>query len=130
MASRLPSAGRNTRPIICRNKPIFFVGRARMQHPTSGMSQPSVRTMQFVTSSISPEAKRPRIASRSGFGVEPSMCSARTPAFTNSSRRWIECRTLTAKQTVFRRSASLSQCMTMSPTSLSRSIRSASCDST
>ena len=50
-----------------------------MQQPTSGMSQPSVSTMQFVTSSISPDASRASVASRSGFGVVPSMCSARTP---------------------------------------------------
>ena len=57
MASGLPSAGRSTRPIICRKRPIFLVGRARMQQPTSGMSQPSVSTMQLVTSSISPRAE-------------------------------------------------------------------------
>ena len=28
------------------------------------------------------------MASRSGFGVPPSMCSARTPDLMNSSRRW------------------------------------------
>ena len=53
-----------------------MVGRARMQQPTSGMSQPSVSTMQLVTTSISPDASRASVASRSGFGVEPSMCSA------------------------------------------------------
>ena len=36
-----------------------------MQQPISGMSQPSVSTMQLVTSSISPEASRARMASRS-----------------------------------------------------------------
>ena len=82
------------------------------------MSQPSVSTMQLVTSSISPDASRASDASRSALGVEPSMCSARTPDLTNSSRRWIECATLTAKATVFRRSPNLCQCVTMSPTSL------------
>ena len=56
--------------------PSSCVGRARMQQPTSGMSQPSVSTMQLVTSSISPDARRASVASRSGLGVEPSMCSA------------------------------------------------------
>ena len=44
----------------------------------------------------------------------------------NSSRMWIVCATLTAKATVFRRSPYLCQCVTMSPTSFGRSMRSAS----
>ena len=43
------------------------------------MSQPSVSTMQLLTTSISPEASRASVASRSSIGVEPSICSARTP---------------------------------------------------
>ena len=88
-------------------KPILRVGRARMQHPTSGISQPSVKTMQLVTTSISPDASRASDASRSGFGVVPSMCSQRTPDFTNSSRMWMLCWTLTANATVRRRSTKL-----------------------
>src|SRR5262249_10423961 len=57
-------------------------------------------------------------------------CSARTPALMNSSRMWIEWPTLQAKATVRRCSPYLNQCVTISPTSLSRSIRSASCVST
>jgi hypothetical protein len=38
------------------------------------MSQPSVRTKLFVTSSISPLASRASVASRSALGVVPSMC--------------------------------------------------------
>ena len=37
---------------------MLFVGRARMVHPTSGQSQPSVKTMQFVTTVVSPAANR------------------------------------------------------------------------
>ena len=55
------------------------------------------------------------------------MCSQRTPERMNSSRMWIECPTLTANATVLRRSPYLCQCVTMSPTSLARSMRSASC---
>src|SRR5215207_198100 len=80
-----------------------------MTAPTSGMSQPSVNTMQFVTRPISPDASRCSVESRSGFGVPPSMCSARTPDSMNSFRRWTECETLTAKATVFRRSPNLCQ---------------------
>ena len=69
-----------------------------MQQPTSGMSQPSVSTMQFVTSSMSPDANRASEASRSGFGVDPSMCSARTPDLMNSSRRWTECLAALARE--------------------------------
>ena len=65
------------------------------------MSQPSVSTAQLVTSSVSPDARRASTASRSGFGVEPSICSAFTPDLMNSSRMWTEWATLTAKQTVF-----------------------------
>ena len=36
MALTLPGAGRSTRPTICRNSPMLFVGRARMVHPTFG----------------------------------------------------------------------------------------------
>ena len=41
-------------------------------HPTSGISQPSVKTTQLVTNSISPDANRCSVESRSGFGVDPS----------------------------------------------------------
>src|SRR5215471_11885537 len=58
-----------------------------MAQPTSGMSQPSVSTMQLETSSVSPEASRAKMASRSSSGVPPSRCSARTPERTNSSQR-------------------------------------------
>src|SRR5262245_23412338 len=55
-ASFLPSAGRKTRPTICRNRPMLLVGLARMQPDTVGQSQPSVSTMQFVTICNSPDA--------------------------------------------------------------------------
>src|SRR4029453_5782757 len=41
-----------------------------MQHATSGISHPSVRTMQLETNSRSPYSKRARISSRSSLGVE------------------------------------------------------------
>ena len=68
IASGLPSAGRSTRPIIWRNKPIFLVDRARMAQPISGMSKPSVSTMQLVTTLVSPDSSRARIAARSSSG--------------------------------------------------------------
>jgi hypothetical protein len=73
MASRCP------RPAAARVdhltvEPIFLVGRERMQHPTSGRSQPSVG-LQLVTFSISPDPAVP-VRHRAGFGVDPSMCSA------------------------------------------------------
>ena len=52
-----------------------------MQQATSGKSQPSPSTWQLVISSVSPDASRAKAASRSGFGVAPSTCSARTPDF-------------------------------------------------
>ena len=88
MQSDLPSAGRKPRPIIWRNNPIFRVGRARTMQPMSGQSKPSVSTMQLVTTSVSPDARRARMSSRSSVGVVPSRCWARTPDFTNSSRMW------------------------------------------
>ena len=59
-----------------------MVGRARMQQPMSGMSQPSVSTMQLVTTSMSPDGQPARMASRSSLRRLPSRCSARTPALT------------------------------------------------
>src|SRR6516225_778465 len=47
-----------------------------MQQPASGMSQPSVSTMQLLTSSISPRSSMASVASRSRLGVEPSICPA------------------------------------------------------
>jgi hypothetical protein len=72
MALYLSGAGRSTRPTICRYKPILRVGRARMRQPTSGMSHPSVSTMQLVTTSISPAANCVRTASRCGLGIARS----------------------------------------------------------
>ena len=73
------------------------------------MSQPSVSTMQFVTTSIAPAASFARISSRSSFGVEPSRWSQLTPDFLNSSRMWIEWPTPVANTTVRRPSASRCQ---------------------
>jgi hypothetical protein len=65
--------------------------------------------MQLQITFVSPEANRANAASRSDFCVEPSMCSALTPALLNSSQMWIECGTLTAKATVLRPSLCLNQ---------------------
>ena len=81
------SAGRtNHHPL--RRHGIQLQGRARHRDPVAltalrdvvptrlhghgGMSQPSVSTMQLVTSSVSPDASLARIASLSGFGVLPA----------------------------------------------------------
>src|SRR5262249_52145031 len=53
-----------------------------------GAVEASVSTMQLATTSVSPDASRARIASRSSLGVLPSRCSARTPALRNWSRMW------------------------------------------
>src|SRR5262249_259610 len=83
MASYLFDAGRSTRPTICRYKPI----RARMQQPTSGMSHPSVSTMQLVTTSSLPAANCARTASRCDFGMPPSTCACQW--LTMSPTRWL-----------------------------------------
>ena len=89
-----------------------------MQQPTSGMSQPSVSTMQFVTSSISPDASRASVASRSGFGrraVDVFGAHAGSHEFIADVERVPD---VDGEATVFRRSPNLCQCVTMSPTSL------------
>jgi hypothetical protein len=65
-----------------------LVGLAKVMQPMSGQSKPSVSTWQLLTTSVSPDASRAKMASRSSLGVLPSRCSARTPALTNSSRMW------------------------------------------
>ena len=101
--------GRRTRPDHLPIQTHLFGGPRQDAAATSGKSQPSVSTMQLLTSWVSPLANRASAASRSGFGVEPSICSARTPDRTNSSRMCSECATFTAKQTVFLRSPCLCQ---------------------
>jgi len=61
------------------NSPSERVGRTNAMQPMSGRSNPSVRIMQFETTSVSPDASLPSIASRSACGVVPSRCSARMP---------------------------------------------------
>jgi len=51
-----------------------------MAQPTGGQSQPSVKTMQFETTLVSPPAKRAKMAARSGIGVSPSRGSVLTGA--------------------------------------------------
>ena len=72
-------------PSVGKGLAVWSVGRAQCIR-SPDRSNPSVSTMQLETTSVSPDASRARIASRSSFGVVPSTCSARTPAFTNSSR--------------------------------------------
>ena len=83
ITSGLPGAGRNPLPIICRNNPSDRVGLASTMQPISGRSNPSVRTWQFETTSISPE--RSRVEDCIALMRVPSRCSARTSGIQNSS---------------------------------------------
>jgi hypothetical protein len=111
-----PGAGRSTRPTICRYSAVERVGRARMQHSSSGQSNPSVSTLQLHTTRVSPERSRASTASRSAVGISPSMCSAATPAARKASTISLLCSTFSAKSTVRALPAWSSHSETTSPT--------------
>mmetsp|Transcript_33871 Transcript_33871/g.76592 ORF Transcript_33871/g.76592 Transcript_33871/m.76592 type:complete len:354 (-) Transcript_33871:65-1126(-) len=83
-----------------------MVGRARTTAEQAGASNPSVATSQLVRHWTSPVRKRSRMASRSAWGVVPSMCSALMPLALSASHSSIECLTSTAKKSVLRTSTS------------------------
>ena len=86
-------AAANTRPIICRYSPIFFVGRARMQQPTSGMI-PAFGEHHAVGNEFD-FARLPaaRASHRVRLWVSSRRCVRRARrTCTNSSRMWTEWR--------------------------------------
>ena len=96
-------------------------------HRQAGKSHPVVSNIALQMTFVSPDETRARISSRSASGVLHEMCSAAIPHFTNSFAMLCECRMFVAKQTVGRPFASLSQCVTMSPTMFGLFIASPSC---
>ena len=109
---------RNIQPIEALWLALLWVTAARKSDlPVVAGDQWQSFDVSVVPISVSPDLSLAKIASRSSFGVEPSMCSARTSNSRNAFLIATECATSTAKATVRRRSPCLSQSATTSPTS-------------
>ena len=90
-------AGRRTRPTICRYKPIFRVGRARIAAADVG-HVPPLGQHHAVGDDVDlagGQLRQDGVAL--GLGMLPSRCAARAPDLRNSSRMCSGMRTSTAK---------------------------------
>ena len=83
-SSSLPGDNRKPRPTICVYKASDCVGRAIITVSTSGMSVPSVKTMQFTMHGISRRVKAAIISER--FLVSPVTTTAPGMRFAISSQ--------------------------------------------